>query len=157
LFYPRLSEKVPFFNGLLGDLRGIGIALGNLGTAHSKLGDVYNGIKFFEKALVIDRDLGDRFGESADLGNLGTVYLRLDKARIAIDFYEKQLVIDRETGDQSGEGKALFNSALAFDKLGDHAKAIFRAEVALKIFETIEDPNAAKVRAQLAEWREAKP
>jgi hypothetical protein len=60
-------------------------------------------------------------------------------------------------GDQSGEAKALFNSAQALEKLGEHEQAISRGEVALHIFETIEDPNATKVRTQLAEWRAAKP
>jgi hypothetical protein len=49
----------------------------------------------------------------------------------------------------------LWNSAMALEKLGDRAEAIARAEAALRIFEAIENPNAAKVRARLAEWRKA--
>jgi hypothetical protein len=41
------------------------------------------------------------------------------------------------------------------DVLGDRRQAIDRAEAALQIREAIEDPNAAKVRAKLAEWRKA--
>lgn len=51
------------------------------------------------------------------------------------------------------EGNALFNSAVAFESLGNRAEALARAGAALEIYEAIEDPNAAKVRAQLAEWR----
>jgi hypothetical protein len=43
--------------------------------------------------------------------------------------------------------------SLALDELGDRAQAVARAETALKILEAIEDPNAAKVRAKLAQWR----
>jgi len=68
---------------------------------------------------------------------------------------EVRLAIAREIGDRRGEGNALWNSALALDKLGDRAQAITRAEAALRIREAIEDPNAAKVRARLAEWRKA--
>jgi len=39
------------------------------------------------------------------------------------------------------------------DQLGERAQAIQHAEQALTIFEQIEDPNAAQVRAQLAAWR----
>jgi hypothetical protein len=39
---------------------------------------------------------------------------------------------------------------------GDGAQAIAPAESALKIREQIEDPNAPKVREQLAQWREQK-
>jgi hypothetical protein len=44
--------------------------------------------------------------------------------------------------------------SLALDRLGERAQAIQDAEPALTILEQIEDPNAAKVREQLAEWRE---
>lgn len=39
------------------------------------------------------------------------------------------------------------------DQLDDRAQAIARAEAALKIFETIEHPYAAKARAQLEKWK----
>ena len=42
--------------------------------------------------------------------------------------------------------------SLALDRLGQGAQAILHAEQALTIGEEIEDPNAAKVRAQLAAW-----
>jgi hypothetical protein len=44
--------------------------------------------------------------------------------------------------------------SLELDQLGERAQAIQLAEQALIIREQIEDPNAAKVREQLAEWRE---
>jgi hypothetical protein len=44
--------------------------------------------------------------------------------------------------------------SLALDRLDKHNEAIQYAEEALSIFEQIEDPNAAKVRAKLAVWRE---
>ena len=74
-------------------------------------------------------------------------------ARKAIEFHKQALVISREIGDRHGEGSDLWNSALALNKLGEREQAIASAEAALKILEAIEDPDAAKVRAQLAEWR----
>jgi tetratricopeptide (TPR) repeat protein len=140
-------------NREIGDRRGEGNALGNLGIAYRQLGDARKAIEFHEQALVIDREIGDRRGEGNDFGNLGIAYFSLGDARKAIEFHEQALVIDREIGDRRGEGNALWNSALALDKLGERAQAIARAEAALKIHETIEDSNAAKVRAKLAEWR----
>ena len=40
------------------------------------------------------------------------------------------------------------------DKTTPRTQAIQHAEQALTIYEQIEDPNVAQVRAQLAEWRE---
>ena len=43
--------------------------------------------------------------------------------------------------------------SVAFDKLGERQQAIEHAEAALKIREQIEDPNAAKVRSKLEQWK----
>jgi tetratricopeptide (TPR) repeat protein len=141
----------------ISDRRGEGTALGNLGNAYADLGDARKAIEFYEQALVIARELRDRHREGTWLGNLGNAHKNLGDARKAIELYEQQLVIAREIGDRRGEGDALWNSAEEFMKMGNRAEAIPRAEAALKIYEAIEDPNAAMVRAKLAKWRAAKP
>jgi tetratricopeptide (TPR) repeat protein len=73
--------------------------------------------------------------------------------RRAMQFFEQAMVIYREVGDRKGEGLALWNMSLLLYKLGKHAQAIEHGEQSLMIREQIEDPNAAKVRAQLAAWR----
>ena len=132
-----------------------GDALGNLGLAYADLGETRRAIEFYEQQLIIVREIGDRHGEGNALGNLGVAYTDLGETRRAIEFYEQRLVIAREIGDRRGEGTALWNMNLSLDKLGERAQAITCAEQALTIFEQIEDPNAAQVRAQLAEWRSA--
>jgi len=137
----------------IGDRRGEGSALGNLGIAYFTLGEARKAIEFHAQALVIAGETSDRRMEGNALGNLGNAYGALGDARKAIGFYEQQLIIVREIGDRRGEGNGLWNSADELWKLGDRAQAIARAEAALRIFEAIEDPNAAKVRAALAGWR----
>ncbi len=137
----------------IGDRLGEALALGSLGIAYKNLGEARKSIAYHEQALAIDQEIGDRRGEGQNLGNLGTVYDDMGETHKAMEFYEQHLIIAREIGDQRGEGIALWNSALALDKLGKRAQAITRAEAALKNYETIEHPNAAKVRAKLAEWR----
>ena len=56
----------------IGDRRGEGNALGNLGSAYFQLGDARRAIGYYEQALVISREIGDRRGEGNALGNLGT-------------------------------------------------------------------------------------
>ena len=68
--------------------------------------------------------------------------------------FEQALLIDREIGDRRGEGTDLWNLSLALHQLGERSQAIQHAEQALLIREQIEDPRAAKVRAQLTAWRE---
>jgi tetratricopeptide (TPR) repeat protein len=140
--------------GEIGDRRGEGIALGNLGAAYANLGETRRAIQFYEQTLLIYREIGDRRGEGIALGNLGAAYANLGEIRRAIQFYEQALLIDREIDDRRGEGTMLWNLSLALDQLGERAQAIKHAEQSLIIREQIEDPNAAKVRAKLAAWRE---
>jgi tetratricopeptide (TPR) repeat protein len=137
----------------IGDRQDEGNALTNLGTAYGLLGQHRRAVECYEQALAIRRDIGDRLNESKTLARMGLAYARLGESRPAIEFYRKAIAIDKGIGDRRGEGVGLWYMGLAFDRLGDPAQAIASAEAALKILEEIEDPNAAKVRQQLAEWR----
>ena len=55
----------------IGDRRGEGTALGNLGIAYSALSEPRHAIELYEQQLVIVREIGDRGGEGVALGNLG--------------------------------------------------------------------------------------
>ena len=137
----------------IGDRRGEGNALGNLGLARYSLGDARKAIDYHKQALVVMREIGDRRAEGSILGNLGNAHAELGDARKAIEFYEQRIVIAQEIGDRRGEGTALWNSADELWKVGKRPEAIVRAAAAMSIFEIIEGPEAAIVRAKLAEWR----
>jgi tetratricopeptide (TPR) repeat protein len=123
----------------LGDRRGEGNALGNLGLAHVNLGNTRKAIEFYEEALAIHREIGDRRGESNSLGNLGVAYSALGYSRKAIEFYEEALAIDRAIGDRRGEGNDLGNLANSHANLGDTSKAIEFYKQALVIDHEIGD------------------
>jgi tetratricopeptide (TPR) repeat protein len=161
LAYAALSEPrraIEFYEQQLsltreiGDRRGESRVLCNSGNAYGDLGEIRRAIEFHEQALVISREIGDRRGEGQTLGNLGQDYAALGEPHRAIEFYEQRLAIARDIRDQRGEGNALWNMSLALDKLGNRNEAIAYAEAALKIKEQIEDPYAADVCEQLAEW-----
>jgi hypothetical protein len=57
----------------LGNWKGEGSALGNLGEAYGALSDVRKAIEYYEQHLDIVRRIGDRRGEEAAPGNLGKV------------------------------------------------------------------------------------
>jgi tetratricopeptide (TPR) repeat protein len=137
----------------IGDRRGEGSALQNLGNAYADLGDKRKATEFHEQALAKFRELGDRRGESGALGDLGTVFAELGDTRKALACYEQALAIAREIGDRRIEGYALGNIAVAYNQLGRRVEAIAHFELALKVFDALEEPYAAKVRAALAELR----
>ena len=129
LRYNTRRERIPHLEAQLaaarrlGNRRGEGQALGNLGIAYANLGDAHTAIDFFEQDLVVARESGDRRGEGQALGNLGVAYASLGDAHKASDFHEQALVIEREIGDRRGEGAALGNLGVAYASLGDAQKA----------------------------------
>lgn len=137
----------------LGYVRNEGAVLGNLGLVYSKLGDVQRAARFLEQSLLVLRTIGDRSAEGAVLGNLGLIQAELGDAQRAIELFEEQLTIAREIGDRRREASALFNMSLVLDKMGNRDQAVAQAESALSVFEQLEDPNAIKVREQLAQWQ----
>ena len=110
-------------------------------------------LRLYEQALIIHREVGYRRGEGAALGDLATAHAKVGEMPKAIEFYKQRLLIARDIGDRRGEGIASFNLALVLDELGERKKAIAHAEVAVKIFEQIEDPKARMVRQQLTKWK----
>jgi tetratricopeptide (TPR) repeat protein len=138
----------------LGDRRGEGRTLGNLGGAYADLGEPQRAIQFYEQNLIIAREIGDRRVEGGTLNNLGAAHYKLGDTQSATLLYEQALLILRDIGDRRSEGIGLWNMSLALDQLGQRDQAIKHADQALTIYDEIEAPDAAQVRAQLAEWRE---
>ena len=147
-------EQALAINREMGERRGESSALINLGTAYTDLGEPRRAIEYFDQALQIHRELGDRVSEGSALSHLGITYADLGEPRHAVEFFQQALLIDRELGEPGSEGADLSNISMALAQMGDRFQAIKYAELALEIFEKIEDPKAAKVRAQLAAWRD---
>jgi Tetratricopeptide repeat len=55
----------------IGNRRGEGAALGNLGIAYAAVGETRRAIEYYEQQLVTVREIGDRRGEGNALGSLG--------------------------------------------------------------------------------------
>ena len=83
----------------IGDRRGEGNALGNLGLAYADLGEVEKAIGYHEQALVISRAIGDRRGEGATLSNLGNAYADLGKVEKARGYLQQALAIGQQIKD----------------------------------------------------------
>jgi tetratricopeptide (TPR) repeat protein len=123
----------------IGDLWGVGKALGNLGNAYRNLGETRKAIDFHEQRLAVARDLGDQRGEGIALGNLANAYLDLGETRKALELYEQDLEISREIGDRRGEGYSLGGEGAAYAALGEARKAIEFHEQFLLISREIGD------------------
>jgi len=83
----------------IGDRRGEGNRLGNLGLVYSDLGEPRKAIEYYVQALKISREIDDRHGEGYHLGNLGLVYSDLGEPKKAIEFLKESLAIGKSIED----------------------------------------------------------
>ena len=126
----------------LGDRRGEGNALGNLGLAYADLGRVDDAINHHQQQLAIAREIGHRRGEEAALGNLGNAHIVLGRIEEAIELHRLALIIAREIGDRRGEGNALGNLGIAYTNTGRVKEAIEYHQQALTISRELQDRRA---------------
>jgi len=89
----------------IGDRRGEGNDLGNLGNAYAALGEVRRAVGYYEQALEIDREVGDRRGEALGCWNLGLLYEDSDPARAA-ELMQVCVEYEREIGHPDAEAYA---------------------------------------------------
>jgi tetratricopeptide (TPR) repeat protein len=108
----RSIERALAISREIGDRRGEGADLGNLGNAYASLGEVRRAIENYEQALAIARETEDKQRESIWLTNLGNAWRQLKDAKQAIAQYEQALAIDREREDHRHE-------TASFGKIGD--------------------------------------
>jgi tetratricopeptide (TPR) repeat protein len=123
----------------IGDRRGEGIRLGNLGNACYSLGQLEQAIEYYTQALEIAREMENRRWEGSSLGNLGIVYTDLGQLEQAIEYYTQALEIAREIGDQQGEGACLDNLGSAYYSLGQAKQAVEYHQQSLIISREISD------------------
>jgi tetratricopeptide (TPR) repeat protein len=87
----------------IGDRRGEGNALGNLGNAYADLGETRKAIEFYEQQLIIVREIGDRRGEGNALRNMSLSLDELGQRERAIEYAQAALKIREEIEDPRAE------------------------------------------------------
>ena len=108
----------------LGNRRGEGTALNNLGLALQEVRRFDEAIDAQQRAAAISREAGDRRGEGMALNNLGTALQEVGRFEEAIEAQQQAVAILREGGDRHGTGMALGNLGLALQEVGRFEEAI---------------------------------
>jgi CHAT domain-containing protein/tetratricopeptide (TPR) repeat protein len=123
----------------VGDRRGYGATLDNIGGLHSNLGRTDSALAYYARALPIRREVGDRRGEATTLNNIGLVHSDLSRADSALAYYALALPIRREVGDRAGEAVTLSNIGAVHSDLGRPDSALAYYARALPIQREIGD------------------
>ena len=136
----------------LGDIRGEGQVLNNLGLVRWDSGQYSKGGEYYRRSLEIFRELGDLRGEGDTLGNLGNIYYAWGQYPKAVEHYEKSQEIGGKLGDWRGQGNAVNNLGLIYAAWGQYPKAVEYYETALAIATKLGD-EGARDNSHESGWR----
>jgi tetratricopeptide (TPR) repeat protein len=108
-----------------------GVDPGMAGAIHSTLGNAYNSLGDFSKAieyhtqhLAIANEVGDWAGEGGANGNLGCAYHSQGDFSQAIAHHTQNLAIAKEVGDRAEEGRPYGGLGNAHHALGDFPRRL---------------------------------
>jgi tetratricopeptide (TPR) repeat protein len=132
-----------------GDILGESQAHGEIGVAKAELGSYREAMDHQRQALELSRHIGDIRGEAIALGCMGNILIELGRPVEAVAEFDRSIILAHELDDRRVEGNGLWNSARAWKLIGNGVEVNRRAEAALRIYATIEDPMAQTVRAFL--------
>lgn len=90
-----MSSRMRYLFRELGERKGEGVVLNQIGSAYNNLGQYAKALEFYPQALAIVRAVGNRANEATNLSNIGVLLENQNQPELAIIFY-KQSVNVRE-------------------------------------------------------------
>ena len=123
----------------LGDRRGEGLAMGDLGGLYRGQGRMQEAQEHLAVALAIHREVGNRSAEGATSNTLGYLLSELGQIDEAFGHHEQALAILREVGNRVGESSVLNSLGVRYAEQGRLAEAATHFEQALAISHEVGD------------------
>jgi tetratricopeptide (TPR) repeat protein/transcriptional regulator with XRE-family HTH domain len=134
-----------------GDRLGTAHALDHLGTTYRAMGEYRRALSRHQESLTLRRDIGDVGDEPHALNNLGATRSLLDQPDQAIPYHHLALAQCRRSGNRYEEARAHEGLGVAYRARGERDQARQHWRDALATFDELDVPEAAGVRARLAE------
>jgi DNA-binding SARP family transcriptional activator len=130
-------------------LSGQANALNSAGWCHAHLGDFEAAQSCVARALAVFNDLDDRMGQAGTWDSLGFLHFQLGDIARAEYYYRQSLAGYRELGDEYNEAGTLVSFGDEYRSIGDDESARRVWHQATTIFDRLNYPDAAGVRAKL--------
>ncbi|MBZ0135491.1 MAG: tetratricopeptide repeat protein [Planctomycetes bacterium] len=110
-----------------GELECLGMALGNLAAALSRIGNAKEAEPMLHRALALHRELGNDRSYGITLANLGLMLLHTGRAGPAEDALTEALAVCRQCRDLRTEGAILVNLGVVYQRTNrpERAEAVY--------------------------------
>jgi DNA-binding SARP family transcriptional activator len=129
---------------------GQAIALNNIGWAHAQLGQHRHSLFVCQQALdLLLADGSDREGLAGTWDSLGYAHHHLGNHEQAIGCYTTAAQLYRDAGNRYYEAATLIHVGSTHQAAGDHTSARLAWQLALRILDELDHPEADDVRAKL--------
>jgi CHAT domain-containing protein/tetratricopeptide (TPR) repeat protein len=136
----QLEEALDIWREL-GDARGEGYTLCNIGRTYKALGKFSEAVEHLTQALKRLQDAQDVPGQAFALNEMGAVHRDLGNPRRALVYYERALELRTSIDDQWGQVQLRNNIGFIYSTIGDQQKAIEVLEPALPLWRSLGDPG----------------
>jgi tetratricopeptide (TPR) repeat protein len=133
-----------------GNARGVGMSMLSLGNTHKAMGEPDEAARDCERAVGIFREISDRWSLAWGLLSLGEAHAEMGRLGPAEAELEEAIAVFREFTDRQSEATSLTRLAQVLRLKNDHARARDCLNAAFEIYDSIGDPRAADLQAQLA-------
>jgi CHAT domain-containing protein len=157
-----LRQALALFRAV-GDRRGEGVVINNLGLVYSSLGERQLALDSYQKALPFLRALGDRRREAYALHNIGMIFAEQGKRQEALEHFAQALPLSRGVNDRRMEATLEDSRGQVYLKLGEKQKALDHLGKALALRRETEDrqgeastlTNLGKAYAEMGDAQQA--
>jgi len=123
----------------LGDRRGEGVVLNNLGVAYRQRRRFSESLACHAEALNISESTSDRHGEGRALNSSGITYRDLRQFDDALACHQRALAIYRDISGRHGEAEALYNLGITYEELRRFDDAVACFQPALTLYRDVGD------------------
>ncbi len=144
------AERALLLYQAIGDKASEAGALNSVGWDYGLLGDYQRARTFCRQAITLCAAIGDRWIEGNAWDSLGYAEHHLGNLDDAVACYQRALSLYREVGARFDQATSLVRLGDIRQTAGQPAQARQDWRQALAIFEDIQHPQAAQVRAKLA-------
>ncbi len=141
------EAALPLFEDLsrdfqaVGDLEGLGRALGFIGEIHWRLGGFQEADEYLQRALELKRQTGDPLEEGKTLNVLGLLNWDLGQFEQARAYFAQAIAIAEEQGDDRLAGAILNNLSLVHDEMGEYDVSLEQYQRVLEFYDGIDFPR----------------
>ena len=135
------------------DLPMEGAALNSLADVHRARGEHERVVETATRLLDVAHLLGQAQVGVRALGQIGNAHQACGRTSKALESFDEQLRVARKIGDREGEAMALADAARIVHFRGQIVDAITRASAALPILDELKPEEAARLRAEIEQWR----